>query len=84
MDYGIDAVSVETVGDVICRGDITFVETEIWATIQHLRVVQGGAIIELVKGDEFVIVLIGDSEGSNDPRTSVVSINIGYPFSPNE
>ena len=73
MDYGVNVVSAEAVGDVFCRRDVTLVEGEVRAAIEHFGVVQAGAIVELVKGDEVVMVLIGDGKSSDDPRASVKS-----------
>ena len=74
VDDGVDIVAVEAACDVVCGGDVASVEREILAAVEHFGVVQCGAIIELVKGDEVVMVLIGDSEGSNEPRTSEGSL----------
>lgn len=70
VDYGVDIVAAEAVCDVVCGGDVAPVEREIPTAVEHFGVIQCGAIIELVEGDEVVMVLIGDGEGSDDPRTS--------------
>ena len=73
MDYAVDVVSAETVSDVLGSNDVTFVEREVLTAIQHFVVVQGGAIIELVERGQVVMALMGDSQGSDDPRTVRIS-----------
>lgn len=70
MDYRVDVVSAEAVNNVISGRDISLVESEIWAPVQHFCVVQRGAIIEFVERDDVVMVLICNSKGPNNPRTS--------------
>ena len=80
MDHAVDVVSVDTIGDVLGRNDVTLVEREVLTAIQHFVVGQGGAKIELVERGQVVMALIGDSQGSDDPRTSVRSLSVSSTF----
>ena len=75
MDYAVDVVSAETVSDVLGRNDVTLVEREVLTASQNFGVGQGGAKIELVERGQVVMALIGDSQGSDDPRASVRSLS---------
>ena len=74
MDDGVNVVSTEAAGDVICRGDVAFAEREVLTAFEHFGVVQGGGIIEFIERNEVVTVFIGDGKGSDYPRTSVESL----------
>ena len=60
MEDGVDIVLFDAALDVFGVGDVAVVEFKIWFVIEHARVVEGGAVVELVKGDNLVGFRIGD------------------------
>ena len=56
MDDSIDLLLSYTLPEVFRGSDIPSIEGEVGAIIQHLGVFQGRAVIELVEGDDVVVV----------------------------
>jgi hypothetical protein len=58
----------------VCReGDISILEYEVALVIEHARVVEGRAVIELVEGDDVVMLGIREDEVADEPASTKVS-----------
>ena len=55
MDCAVDVMSGEIVTDVLGRSDVAVAGRETLTAIQHLGVVQGGAIMEPIHREQVVV-----------------------------
>jgi hypothetical protein len=71
MEDGINLVTLEAVHDFRRIGDIAMIKAEVPFVIECPRVVQRGAIVELVKRDNVVGIRICHSQVSYQPAGTV-------------
>lgn len=76
VNNGVDIVLAKTADDIVSGRNVAFVKGEIRTGAQYFSVFQGSAVLELVEGDEIVIIWIGDCEGSKDPGTSTAILSV--------
>lgn len=67
VQHGVDAVALHAVDHVGRVRDIALVEGEVGPVCEEGRVVEGGAVVELVEGDDVVRVGVGQREVADQP-----------------
>ena len=67
VEDGVNLVSLHAVDDLERVGDVSMVESEVVLVVERAGVVEGGAVVELVEGDDVVGVRVGEGEVSNEP-----------------
>jgi hypothetical protein len=67
VEDGVDVVALDAGLDLLWVGDVALEEVEVLLLVQGAGVVQGGAVVELVKGDDVVGVWVLDSEVTDQP-----------------
>jgi len=72
MEDGIDVVFLQAPDYVAWNSDIAVEEAEIRLRLQHARMVQRAAIVELVKRHDVVVVGVFDGKMAHKPRSTVV------------
>ena len=73
VEDGVDIVALEAVDDLDGVGDVALVEAKVALLVEGARVVEGGAVVELVEGHDVIGVGIGEGEVSHQPRSAVAS-----------
>jgi hypothetical protein len=68
----INIVLLQAFDHITGYGDIAVKEAEIWLRLQHARIVQRAAIVELVEGNNVVGVGIFDGKVARKPRPTVI------------
>jgi hypothetical protein len=72
VEDGIDVVFLQAPDHVAWYGDIAVEEAEIRLRLQHARIVQRAAIVELVERHNVVVVGVFDGKMAHKPRSAVV------------
>lgn len=72
VEDGVDAVIPEALQHVAWPCYIAVEEAEIWLRLQHARIVQRAAVIQLVEGYDVVMVGILDCQVAHQPRATVL------------
>lgn len=67
VEDGVDVVALQAVDNLRGVGDVTLVEGEVALVIQGAGVVERGAVVKLVKGDNVVRVGVGEGEVADEP-----------------
>lgn len=67
MEYGVDVVFLQALDDIAWNRHIAVEEAEIRLRLQHARIIQRAAVIELVEGDHVVVVRIFDGQVAYEP-----------------
>lgn len=68
VEDGVDVVALQAVDNLRGVGDVTLVEGEVALVIQGAGVVERGAVVKLVKGDNVVRVGVGEGEVADEPE----------------
>jgi hypothetical protein len=74
----VDFVLAEHTLHFCWEGDISILEYKIVLVIEHARVVEGRAVIELVEGDDVVMPGIREDEVADEPASTKVSLVFIY------
>ena len=80
MKDGVDVVFLQAPDHVAWCGDIAVEEAEVRLRLQHARIVQRAAIVQLVKGHNVVVVGIFDGKVAHKPRSTVVFLALSAQF----
>jgi hypothetical protein len=72
VEDGINIVLLQAFDHVARYGDIAVKEAEVRLRLQHARIVQRAAVVELVEGNNVVCVGIFDGKVAHQPRPTVV------------
>ena len=67
MEDGVNFVSLEAVHHFGGICDIAMVESEVALVVQGTRVVEGSAVIQLIKRHDVVCVWVGQGKMSDEP-----------------
>ena len=70
VEDGVDVVPLEAVDDLGRVGDVPLVECEVAPVVEDAGVVEGRAVVQLVKRDDVVSVRIGEGEMADEPTCS--------------
>jgi hypothetical protein len=70
VEDGVNLVLSKSALDVRWRCDISVLERKIWLVIEDARVVEGGAIVELVEGHDIVVLGICEDQVAHEPTSS--------------
>lgn len=70
VEYRVDFVLAEHALDVGGRGDVAVFECEVWLVVEGARVVERCAVVELVVGDDVVVLGVREDEVPNEPAGS--------------
>jgi len=68
MKHRVNFMALHAVQDLGRVGEVAVVEGKVASVIEGPRVIQGGAVVELVKGDYVVGMRVGEGEVADDPR----------------
>lgn len=81
VEDGVDLVLAKHSLDVAWRCDVAVFEGKVRSVVEHARVVQGRAVVELVEGDH-IVVWIGEHEMAHEPARSVSRQRLGAIVAP--
>ena len=70
VEDGVDVVPLEAVDDLGRVGDVPLVECEVAPVVEDARVVEGRAVVQLVKRDDVVSVRVSEGEVADEPTCS--------------
>lgn len=71
VEYRVDVMPLQAVDDLGRVGDVSVVEAKVPLVVQGAGVVERGAVVQLVEGDDVVSVRVGKCEVPDEPTRAV-------------
>lgn len=71
MEDGVDLVLTQHALHVGRRRNVPILESEVWLVLEDARIVQSRAVIELVVGDDIVLIWVREDEMADEPTGAV-------------
>jgi len=77
VEDGVDVVLLQAVHHLVRVGDVAMVEGEVLLVFEGPGVIEGGAVVELVEGDDIVCIGVSQCEMSYQPARAAPRVSKG-------